>query len=104
MIKEGRYISIIKAASRVSAAAKGGEVLGKAVGLLAKGVKKTQHGLGEAGAGIAKGLGKSERAGRVTGKAILPAAGTVAAAETEKGKQLRARHGVLTPQEYGGYF
>lgn len=101
MIRDGRYISLIKAATATRA---GGELLGKALRLAGKGVAKTQRGLGEVGAGIAKGLGKSERAGRVAGKAILPTAGAVAAAETEKGKELRARHGVLTPTEYGGYF
>lgn len=104
MIRQGRYISLIKAASKASVVGKGGEVLGKALGLAGKAVKKTHHGLGEAGAGIARGLGKNERAGRAVGKLILPAATTVGAAQTEKGKELRARHGILTPEEYGGYF
>ena len=104
MIRQGRYISLIKAASKASAAAKGGEVLGKALGLAGKSVKKTHNVLGEIGENVAKGLKIDPRKGRIAGKAILPTAGTVGAAETEKGKQLRARHGVLTPSEYGGYF
>lgn len=104
MIRQGRYISLLKAASRASAISTGGEALGKALLLAGKGAKGTQKGFGDIGEAVAKGLKMDPRKGRAAGKAVLPTAGTVGAAETDKGKQLRARHGVLTPSEYGGYF
>lgn len=104
MISNGRYISLIKAASKAEAAGKGGEMLGKLLRKGSKAAKKVQHHMGEAGAGVARGLGKNEETGRAVAKAVLPTVGTGAAATSDTGKRLRAQHGILVPREYGGMF
>ena len=93
------YMSRTKKANTASAV---GKLVGKVLGTARKGVSLGQKAMGDLGEGVAKGMGYDGKAGKALGRAVLPTIGAGAAATSDKGKEMRARHGFFVPKEYGG--